>query len=156
MRAWVASIAFFLAAIVGTPAYAQTAPDSARVAQARILVELAGTGDQIVVAIDAAIPLMRQAISAPSSGLTPRQVEQYIAAFRTEIRAELPQVLDEVALEYARIFSDDDIAALIAFYSSESGRRFVQRAPDLQRAAQAVGERAGQRAGARALESIRK
>lgn len=69
--------------------------------------------------------------------------EEFLAAFRVQY----PQLKEATAKEYAAAFTEDELQAIIAFYSSGAGAKALALAPEIaakvQVQAQAIGQAAG-------------
>lgn len=69
--------------------------------------------------------------------------EEFLAAFR----ARYPQLKEATAKEYAAAFTEDELQAIIAFYSSGVGAKVLTLVPEItakvQARAQSIGEDAG-------------
>lgn len=67
----------------------------------------------------------------------PNATDEAQAAMRTILQREfgqgMPGLIDQIAQVYADIFSEDEVAALVAFQQSPAGRKLQQTTPQLQR-----------------------
>ncbi|MDX2309121.1 MAG: DUF2059 domain-containing protein [Hyphomicrobium sp.] len=65
------------------------------------------------------------------------------------------EVLDEIAKIYAANLSVEDMTAMIAFFRSEPGKRFVERQPKITQESMIAGQRWGEKLGAEIEIEIR-
>jgi hypothetical protein len=63
-------------------------------------------------------------------------------------------VKDEIAALYAERFTDDELSAAIAFYSTPEGQRFAEEQPSLMQSGMAIGQRRAQENQAELMERI--
>ena len=104
-----------------------------------------------------------------ASDIGDQGVEQLIAAFRSSAtdvpdaywaklkkRLDPRDLLDDLANVYARHLSHADIKALIKFYKSPVGRRFVKLQPTIMGESMQVGQRWGQKVSAKVAAEIQK
>jgi hypothetical protein len=127
------------------PAGAQ-APDRARVAAAKQMMELAGAGKQF----EEMMPLMAEQMSRSFARLAPDKSGEIAEVFRQLVprfldrRAEL---LDQIAALYAAELTLEELNGVIAFYKSPVGAKFAAVQPRILRQSFALGQRWGQRIG---------
>ena len=122
-------------------AHAQDAkPDAARVTAARRALEAGGVVDAMLAAIRANIPAQRAA--------TPQLPAEFWTRFETRLVQDAPQLVDSIAVVYARTFTLEELDALTAFYRSPVGQRLRQAQPALVTETSGIGQRWGQRIGA--------
>jgi len=55
------------------------------------------------------------------------------AILAREFGEGMPALIDQIAQVYARVFSEEEVAALVAFQQSPAGRKLQQATPQLQR-----------------------
>lgn len=56
---------------------------------------------------------------------------------------------------YAEMFSDDELRALIAFFKTPAGKKYVERSPELARKSMEIGQRKGMELGNRIEEELK-
>lgn len=74
--------------------------------------------------------------------IMPQVPESFWVDFRREFDEEA--LLDLLVPIYDKHLTHDDIKALIAFYESDAGQRYLQALPDIQRDSRQAGQRFGQ------------
>jgi hypothetical protein len=142
-RAFVLAATLAILAAVAEPVRAQAPPpDAARVAAAKELMDLAGVAKQF----DTIMPLLAKCLSeafvaiAPAKADEIRQVFSQVAVRFIDRKGEL---IDQIAALYAQKLGMEDLQAIIAFYKSPPGRRFLEIQPDMTREAMTMGQRWG-------------
>jgi len=58
-------------------------------------------------------------------GMPAEKVDEFVSAFRNELDAGKPDLLEDLTRAYADRFSDREIEDLIGFYESPAGRKLV-------------------------------
>jgi hypothetical protein len=80
--------------------------------------------------------------------------------FMVAVRKRYPDLEEQVAHEYASLFSADELKQILAFYSSGVGAKALRLMPEIQTkmslAGQALGKDAGKEAGQRGFERAQK
>jgi hypothetical protein len=68
-------------------------------------------------------------VPAPAGGeVKANEVKQAMLDAATEaVHAKVPEFLDKTALIYARLFTEKELADIVAFYDSPSGKAFVAK-----------------------------
>jgi uncharacterized protein len=130
--------------LCGTEARAQkaadaSAPDAARVAAAHRVLEASGTVDAMLAAIRANLPAQRAA--------SPQLPAEFWTRFEARVVQDAPQLVDTIAVLYARMFTLQELDALSTFYASPVGLRFRAMQPTLVTESSAIGQRWGMRIG---------
>ena len=74
--------------------------------------------------------------------------------FAARIEQDAPQLVDSIALLYARTFTQSELDGLVAFYESLVGRRFRAVQPTLVTESAAIGQRWGTKIGAEVGASL--
>jgi hypothetical protein len=74
--------------------------------------------------------------------------------FLRRIDTDAPRLLDSIAVVYAEHFTKPELDAILAFYESEVGRRFVERQPTVLARATDLGRRWGERLGSAIAEEL--
>ena len=136
-------IAAFVAALLSAPASLRAQlPDPARLAAARELMEVAGVAKQF----NEVMPVLAQRLGealvavAPDKADEIREVFKLVAVKFVDRKGEL---LDQIAALYAEKLSAEDMTAIVAFYKSSVGARFIAIQPEMSRQAMTLGQRWG-------------
>lgn len=137
--------------MLGTEARAQKTPDAstpdpARLAAARQVLEASGTVDAMLAAIHANLPAQRAA--------SPQMPPEFWSRFEARVIQDAPQLVDSIAVLYARTFSQQELEALAAFYGSPIGLRLRALQPTLVTESSAIGQRWGMRIGSQIGASL--
>ena len=72
--------------------------------------------------------------------------------FLPEMRASLPEMLDEVAKVYTLHYSAEDLRQIIAFYETPVGRKTIEIMPIVMQQTMAMGQSWGQQTAMRVLQ----
>jgi uncharacterized protein len=131
------------AALLSAPAMLRAqAPDAARLAAARELMEVAGVAKQF----DEVMPVLTQRLGetfvaiAPEKANEIREVFGQLAVKFVDRKGEL---IDQIAALYAEKLTAEDMTAILAFYKSPVGARFIAIQPEMSRQAMTLGQRWG-------------
>jgi len=137
-------LCFVAATLVSGTAAAQDHPpapiDPARLALARRVLEVSGTVETMLASIRANLPAQRAAM--------PQLPQEFWTRFEARIVQDAPQLIDSIAVLYAAAFTQPELAAVVAFYTSPVGRRLRAAQPGLVTQGSAIGQRWGMRIGA--------
>ena len=144
-----------LIALMALPASlpAQT-PEASRVASARELMEVAGAAKQF----DEIMPLLLRQLAqgfvavAPDKATEIHEVFGQLAGRFSDRKSEL---IDQIAVLYAEKLSQDELSALIGFYKSPAGMKFVAMQPEILRQSMMIGQRWGAQIGREIEEEAR-
>jgi hypothetical protein len=123
------SAAAFLAGAV--PAFAQEFSDTHLRAARATIDSLNATAE-----FDMILPAAAQALKAELIQKDPNLQEQIIAIVDRQalsLAARRGDLEREAAMAYARVFSEEDLQAIAAFYTSEAGRRLIEQGPIVTR-----------------------
>ncbi|MEJ2432209.1 MAG: DUF2059 domain-containing protein [Pseudolabrys sp.] len=60
-----------------------------------------------------------------------KDLNEVAAKIRTELQPRFHEISDEVALLYAKNFTQDQLKAILAFYKSPAGQKLLQKQPDV-------------------------
>lgn len=115
----------------------------------RMFVALAPTFAQSVVGAltgDAAGQALLAAIDA-KPGASDRFKALLASEYLGEIKKRVPHVLDELAVQYATLFTLDELRAINAFYGSGAGKKLVELQARVQQEMSTLGARVGAEAG---------
>jgi hypothetical protein len=102
-----------------TPAAPATATPSAMHAKVKRLLELTGASNLGMQMIDGLIHNFKEGL--------PGVPDDFWTAFRAKIKAD--DMVEMIIPVYEKHLTEEDVDALIAFYSSPLGRRFVEKQP---------------------------
>jgi hypothetical protein len=80
--------------------------------------------------------------------VSPQIPDEFWTRFEARIAQDVPQLMDSIAVLYARTFTQDELEALVAFYRSPIGQRLRDLQPTLVTEGSALGQRWGMRIGA--------
>jgi hypothetical protein len=147
-------IAAMMLAALSSTSSAQ-APDKARLAAAKQMMEMAGSAAQF----DQVMPLMSQQMSQAFKNLAPGSATEIDDVFRQLVPrfvARKGELLDQIATLYATEMTLDELNAIVAFYKSPAGEKFASVQPKILRESMALGQRWGQRIGAEFAEEARR
>ncbi len=90
----------------------------------------------------------------------PAKLEELKSTFREEIsrefRARYPRVKRETAIEYARLFTVQELVELTSFYETAVGQKALSTLPALTQKLFPIGARIGAEAGQAAMETTLK
>jgi uncharacterized protein len=93
-------------------------------------------------------PLAEQYMEA-FERVRPDATEDARAAMRQILQQEftqgVPELIDSVAALYDKAFSEEEVAALVAFHESPAGRKLLQISPQVQRESAMIGQEWGRR-----------
>ena len=147
-------IAATILAVLAGASSAQ-APDKARVAAAKQMMELAGSAAQF----DQVMPLMSQQMSQAFKNLAPGSATEIDDVFRQLVPrfvARKGELLDQIAGLYATEMTLDELNAIVAFYKSPAGLKFASVQPKILRESMALGQQWGQKIGAEFADEARR
>src|SRR5262249_17267165 len=142
------------------PAGAQSpAPSPEAMTAARELLVAARTADNfktlmpgIMRSLKPAIVQNRPQVERDYDALTPLMLEG--------MEARLNEMIDQVAVLYARTFTTEELREVIAFYRTPTGQKFVQRLPLIAQESMLIRQRFGQSVATeirdRMIEELRK
>ena len=142
-----AAIAAALLALVTLPApvHAQAA-DAERLAVAKDLMQVAGVAKQF----DEVMPYLTQQLAQSFVAIAPdkageiREVFSQLAVKFVDRKGEL---IDQITALYAEKLTLEDLRAIVAFYKSPAGVRFITAQPDIMRQSMTLGQRWGAQLG---------
>jgi hypothetical protein len=119
-------------------------PRPERVAAAKEMMQIAGVAKQFDEAMHYLMRQLAQSFTAiaPDRGTEIGEVFGQLVAKLVDREGEL---IDEIAALYGEQLAPDELAALIAFYKSPIGMKFVAVQPEIMRQSMMAGERWGAR-----------
>lgn len=139
MRRLLSALALLTA--LGAPLDGQaTAPatpiDSATMRTARTLMQVTKAAETFIGVFEGA--LENQAANAPQQ-LPPLFLER----FKTAVRADLPNLLEEMATVYARTYTREEMEGFITWFRTPSGQAFIAKQVAVTTASSEIGGRWG-------------
>lgn len=145
-----------LAALAALPGMSSAqAPDAARIAAAKQMMEVAGSAAQF----DQVMPLMSQQMSQAFKNIAPGNATEIDDVFRQLVPKFIErkgELLDQIATLYATEMTLDELNAIVAFYKSPAGVKFASVQPKILRDSMALGQRWGQKIGAEFADEARR
>jgi uncharacterized protein len=151
-RALVAAFSLLVISIV--PAHAQ-APDAARVAAAKEMMDVAGVAKQF----DQVMPLLAQQLSQGFVAIAPDkapEIREVFAQMAIKFVDRKGELIEKIALLYAEALTIEELTAITAFYKSPAGTRFIAVQPDVMRQSMQLGQRWGAEIGREIEQEARK
>ena len=148
------AIAIFLS-LVAPPTTRAQAPDAARLTAAKNLMEMAGVAKQF----DEMMPLLVRQLTQSFVSVAPdraEEIRQVFAQLNTRFIDRKGELIDRIATVYAENLTLDDLTAIIAFYVSPAGVRFVSAQPEIMRQSMMLGQRWGAQIGREIEEEARR
>jgi len=94
----------------------------------------------------------KAAISAKSQDANPDALAQTLMFFEEEYQAEAPALMASVSDLYRSVFSKEDIDAVVDFYTSVAGQKFLQGGAQVEQQLQGIAQAWAQTAGKAAFE----
>ncbi len=145
-----------LAALAALPGMSSAqAPDAARIAAAKQMMDVAGSAAQF----DQVMPLMSQQMSQAFKNIAPGNATEIDDVFRQLVPKFIErkgELLDQIATLYATEMTLDELNAIVAFYKSPAGVKFASVQPKILRNSMALGQRWGQKIGAEFADEARR
>ena len=140
-------LAWALLALVAShaPLSAQ-APDSQRLAAAKELMQIAGVAKQF----DEVMPVLAQTLSESFVAVAPDKadlIREVFAQMAVKFVDRKGELIDQIAVLYAEKMTLEDLTAVIGFYKSPAGVRFIAVQPEMARQSMALGQRWGAQIG---------
>jgi hypothetical protein len=156
--AWMLVIWLTACSSAAEPARSQT-PSPDALAAARELIETMHAVDYL----KSIVPAMMQALK-PAIVQNRPQVERDYDAIAPLLldgfNARMNELIEQIAVLYARNFTADELREVVAFYRRPTGQKFVQKLPAITQESMVLGQRFGQSIGneirARMIEELRK
>lgn len=142
MKRWGLGIAVALIVFAAIPVRAQqTAPDA--VAAARQLLVTMRATDQF----KAILPLLFQQLKpaiAQGRAEVAAEFDRIVPLMLARFNSRIDQFIELTAELYAAHFTAAELREVIKFYEGETGKKFLQKLPELTRQSLAIGNRFGQ------------
>ena len=145
-----------LLALVALPAImCAEAPNAERVAAAKELMQSAGVAAQF----DEVMPYLMRQLAQSFTAIAPdkgTEIGEVFGQLATKFVDRKGELIDEIATLYAEKLTSQELAALIAFYKSPIGLKFVAVQPEIMRQSMMAGQRWGARLGREIEEEARR
>jgi uncharacterized protein len=154
-RALLLATALFALPLSLHSARAQTAPDAARLAAAKQMMEVAGVAKQFEEVMPVLLKQLAQGFVAvaPDKGEEIREVFTQLGSKFIDRKGEL---IDQVATLYAEQLSLEELTAVASFYRSSAGMKMIAIQPLVMRQAMLLGQRWGAELGREIEEEARR
>ena len=94
----------------------------------------------------------KAAITAKSEGANPDVLAQTLSFFEEEYQAETPALMAGVSDLYRSVFTKEDIDAVVGFYTSPAGQKFLQGGAQVEQQLRGIAQAWAQAAGKAAFE----
>lgn len=125
------------------------ADDAGRLAQAKEIIVLAHTTDNMRKLFPTFLSQMKPMLMR--QGADEKTAVEFSKRFAERLDKDLDKFVDLAAQVYAREFSEEDLANLIAFYKSPTGQKMVEKQPVIAQFMATVGMRWGQQVGSEVM-----
>jgi hypothetical protein len=140
-------------------AFAAVSPSAAqdnseKLQAARDLLKATNAEEQFAVVVPLMFRQMRQAMPPPGPDQQD-SVDQVFAEVEKQFVARSGELIDQIAVLYARMFSVEEMTTLTEFYKTPVGRKFIEATPQLAAEAMQLGNVWGQKIGREAEQKIR-
>ena len=149
-------LAAALALLVGAPAAVRAqAPATDRLALAKDLMAASGVAKQF----DEVMPVLAERLSEAFVAVAPQKADEIREVFsQVTVRFidRKGELIDQIAALYAEKLTHEDLDAIVAFYKSPTGIRFVALQPEMTRQAMSLGQRWGAQIGREIEEEARR
>jgi uncharacterized protein len=118
------------AALVGFAAVAAQAqtPTAGAVAAARELIQTKGGGAMFEPAVPGVVESTKNSLMPTNPNLT-RELNEVAAQLRREYEAKKAEIIYEVAVVYAKHFTEQELKEMVAFYKSPLGQKMLKEEP---------------------------
>ncbi|HEV8382960.1 MAG TPA: DUF2059 domain-containing protein [Gemmatimonadales bacterium] len=125
-----------------------TVPSPARLAAAHRVLDASGSIETMIAAMRANLPAQRL--------VNPQIPAEFWSRVEAKLVEAAPELMDSIAVLYARRFTQEELEAMVAFYQSPVGRHLRELQPGLVTESAALGQRWGMRIGAEIGASLLK
>jgi hypothetical protein len=126
--------------------------DAATLDAALDLQKATGTQERMESTVDLVLPAMLQMLKQTNADISQSTLNAFTDAFRAEMKASIPEVLNETACIAARHYTLSEIQQIRAFYATDIGQKMLKETPELMKESMAVGMAWGREAGKAAAE----
>ena len=140
-RAFLLAAAIFMLPLSLPSARAQ-APDPARLAAAKEMMQVAGVGKQF----EEVMPVLLQQLSQGFIAVAPdkaQEIREVFSQLGGKFNERKGTLIDQVATLYAEQLSVEEFTAVIGFYRSPAGVKMITIQPQIMRQAMLLGQRWG-------------
>jgi uncharacterized protein len=144
-RLRVLATALFAIIAALAPVEAQ-APDAERLAAAKELMQIAGVAKQF----DEVMPVLAQRLGESFVAVAPDKAElirEVFAQMAVKFVDRKGELIDQIASLYAEKLTLEDLTAIMGFYKSPVGAKFIAVQPEMARQSMALGQRWGAQIG---------
>ena len=124
------------------------AQETTKVALIREVMTLTRVAETVVQTMEGGVEAQRRA--------SPDIPEVFWERFLQRARERMPEFIERMIPAYSDAFSEEDLRALIAFYRTPAGTRFLAAQPELIRASMAAGEQWGVELGTQVVDELQK
>ena len=143
-----------------TPCLIDGKPADPDLLKAAMDLEMAGnSADHMSQIIDALVPSTIDMVRKTAPGVSDEAIAAFSEEFKKEMKAGIPQVLDQMACIVARHYTLSDMQQLEKFYATPLGQKMLQTMPEIAKEvfpiAQAWGMSTGMSAAQHAIEKLR-
>jgi hypothetical protein len=136
-----------LLALIALPAAGRAQePDAARVAAAKELMLVAGVAKQF----DEVMPYLTSQLAQSFVAVAPdkaNEIREVFAQLAVKFVDRKGELIDQIAVVYAERLAMEELTALVAFYKSPAGMKFIAVQPDIMRQSMTLGQRWGMQLG---------
>ena len=142
-----AAMAAALLALVALPMQASAqAPDAERLAAAKELMQVAGVAKQF----DEVMPYLTAQLAQSFVAIAPDkagEIRDVFAQLAVKFVDRKGELIDQITALYAEKLGLEDLKAIVAFYKSPAGAKFIAAQPDIMRQSMTLGQRWGAQLG---------
>jgi hypothetical protein len=131
-----------------TPSVNLTVPDpksDPHLAKAMTFLEVSGARDLVVERFDLMFPELMKVAEAADPHASRARMAEVADLVRHKLEARLDELMTLSARSYALHFSDSDLDALIAFYKSDVGQKYLKERPAIVREQVLLGKAWGEK-----------
>jgi len=150
------AVAAALAALVALPVPSRAqAPDAVRLAAAKEMMQVAGVAKQF----DEVMPFLTRQLAQSFVSVAPDKADEIREVFNqltVKFVDRKGELIDQIAALYAEKLELDDLSAIVGFYKSPAGAKFIGLQPDIMRQAMVLGQRWGAQLGREIEQEARK
>ena len=132
------------AADASTATSSEPAPDPARVAAARDLLEVTGVTKQMDHMVEAMTAGFAKGADADKSEAGKKLSDQFAASMK-KLLSYKDQMIADFAVLYARKFTAEEMKTVADFYRSGAGAKFISMTPELMKDGAAIGMKYSQK-----------
>jgi hypothetical protein len=146
-----ASIFWAAGASIG---FAQTAPDPARLAAARKLMDAAGLSAQF----ESVLPLITEQMEKAFLSLQPSheaEIKEVFKLIPQKFSARKQEMLDQIAVLYAQKLTADELNTITDFYKSPVGAKLIKLQPEIVQESMSLGQAWGLNIGREIEQEVR-